>query len=115
MKWNIKQLLACMIIIFNLEFITSHNASECVKMFFNNTITTPCINNMTCCYLEYSNFNANATSKKCLLKKNDTENICPQLGPAVSYFYSSLDICDCMGHYLKTKTLLMILIVVFLN
>ena len=110
MKWKSNELIltSAVFIILNLDMIFSHNVSECVKMYFNNTIKTPCVNNKTCCYIEYTNFGANSTFNKCILKKNETDDICPELSPTMSYFYSSLNICDCIGSYIKSTLLILI-------
>ena len=89
------------LILFCLNFIYSQNVTDCVEMYFNKTIDVPCKDNLTCCFVRYSIYNNTFT--KCKLKLNSTESLCDNLVDTISFFYGSLDICDCYSNSFLLK------------
>jgi hypothetical protein len=100
MKWKlIKYVL--IFSIFNLNVLYCQNASVCVEMYRNNSISVPCVKNSSCCYIQYSYYNT--TDQKCLLKKNATDDYCKNLEGPISYYYGSLNMCDCVAGFIKNN------------
>ena len=69
------------------------NASYCVDLYNNNTITTPCLNSTSCCFVAYKFYNSNITN--CILKYNSTDDICNGLSDTLDWFKGSDINCDC--------------------
>jgi hypothetical protein len=100
-------------IFFFIHIINTQNATDCVAMYYNNTITVPCITNSTCCYYGYS-FNGQSF-QSCQLKLNSTDNVCDTVGQGITYFYGSLDNCDCFSEIIKfTKHLSIFILLILL-
>ncbi len=100
MKWKrVKYII--IISLLNLYALYCQNATSCVEMFKNQTTSVPCVSNSSCCFIQFSYYNT--TEKKCLLKKNATDNYCKNLEGPISYFYGSLDLCDCVAGFLKNN------------
>jgi hypothetical protein len=91
-----KKIFFSFILALCLNFISTQNVTDCVEMYLNKTIDIPCKYNSTCCFLRYTLYNNTFT--KCKLKVNITENLCDNFGDTISYFYGSLDICDCYSN-----------------
>lgn len=76
-----------------INYVKSQNATDCMQMYNNNTINTPCVTDRSCCLIQYSNFNHNFT--KCLLKQNETEDLCESISDVVNFYVGSMTLCEC--------------------
>ncbi len=95
MKILINTLIWILLILISAEFIKNQNTTECYKMYLNKTINTNCFNETACCYYDYI-INQNQTIFECVLKVNNTENICLQYSRLFTYHPSAVfGECDC--------------------
>ena len=86
-------------ILINLKFCNTNNATTCYELYSNNTIPENCFNTTACCYLEYSFYEKNYT--KCILKLNNTEDICTGVSDVSGKEGVSMSVCDCFGNFIK--------------
>ena len=61
----------------SINFVIPNNSTTCNKMYLENLTQENCFNSTACCYLEYQFYEQNFT--KCIMKINDTEDLCPSI------------------------------------
>lgn len=96
----------------NVEKVNSQNASDCFNMYINKTINIPCVDNSTCCFVQYTNYDQNFT--RCMLKLNSTENLCDDFSETISYYHGSLSICDCFTKWINNKFILFFIVLLYI-
>lgn len=104
------KLFLLLLIIININYIYSQNATTCYEMYTNKTVMQNCFSSSACCYLEYSFYNN--TMIKCIEKLNITEDICPGINDITEKEGASLSYCDCFANFYDIN-LLYVLIILF--
>jgi len=90
---NLHLLLLICLFQIQIQIISSQNATTCMNMYRNNSITTECINNSTCCFLSYQFYNN--TMEKCLIKANESENLCSTMEDVIVSYGATNTKCEC--------------------
>jgi hypothetical protein len=83
--------ILCFLTIVNI--VNGFNSTDCKYMYLNKTIDTPCFDDSSCCFINYT-FSDN-TITKCVAKVNQTEDICDDMGNTIGYYGGSLNDCEC--------------------
>jgi hypothetical protein len=92
-----KKCLYFVCLILYINYVKSQNATDCMEMYMNKTTDTPCLTDRSCCLIQYSNYNQNFT--KCLLKLNETEDLCDNLSDVISFYTGSMTLCECASSH----------------
>jgi len=94
---NFNKFFILFIILINCNYIRTQNATTCFEMYSNNSIQQNCFNTSACCYVEYNYYNN--TNVKCIVKFNNSEDICPGINDITSKESASLSYCDCFASF----------------
>lgn len=99
-----KFILVFLFLIINLKFCSTQNSTTCHEMYLSNLTDVKCLNTTACCYMEYTFMTRNFT--KCILKVNETEDMCSSMGD-VSYKESvDMIVCSCYSGFLACSATL---------
>ena len=90
-----------------IHIVQSINATECEDMYKNNTIKTKCLNSTSCCIVNYF-YNNNYTTN-CIIKNNQTEDLCNEINDRISLFSGEVEECDCYNFFININIFIIIL------
>ncbi len=90
-----------------INIVISINTTDCATMYKNGTIITKCVNSTSCCIINYIYKDDDITT--CIIKNNNTENLCNQLSDRISLYGGEVEECNCSTFYINVKLYIIIL------